>query len=70
VEPFSVQDSPLDQVPSPELPTMHKPLVIAPERLVVPCILDCSSPPPFVKKVHVVSSLLFLQGLIKSLDTW
>ena len=31
VEPCSVQDPPQDEVASPELPTVHKPLMIAPE---------------------------------------
>jgi hypothetical protein len=43
--------------------------VIAPERLVVPCILDCCSPSPLVDEVHVLATLLFLQVLIKSLDS-
>jgi hypothetical protein len=40
MEPFSVQYSPQDQIPDPKLPTMHEPLVVAPERLVVSCISD------------------------------
>ena len=49
---------------------MYKPFVVAPERLVVACISDCGLPPPFVDKVDVVSSELFLQGFIESLDLW
>ena len=70
MEPYSVQDSPLDQVPSSELPTVHEPLMIAPERLVVACISDCYSPPSFVNKVYVVTPQLFLHGFIKGLDPW
>jgi hypothetical protein len=55
VEPFSVQYSLKDQVPDPELPTMHKPLVVAPERLVVPCISDRRSPSALVDEVHVLT---------------
>jgi hypothetical protein len=55
VEPFSVQYSPQDQVPDPELPTMHEPLVVAPERLVVPCISDRRLPSVLVDEVHVLS---------------
>jgi hypothetical protein len=40
MEPFLVQYSPQDQIPNPKLPTMHEPLVVAPERLVVSCISD------------------------------
>jgi len=70
VEPFSVQDSPQDQVPCPELPTMHKPLVIVSECLVVTFISDCNSPPPFINEIHIISSQLFLHRLIKCLDPW
>jgi hypothetical protein len=34
---------------------MHKPLVVAPERLVVPCISDHRLPSAFVDEVHVVT---------------
>jgi hypothetical protein len=33
---------------------MHKLLVVAPERLVVPCILDHRSPSVLVDEVHVL----------------
>jgi hypothetical protein len=48
---------------------MHEPLMIAPERLVVPCVSDCGSPSSLVDEVHVLATLLFLQVLIKSLDS-
>jgi hypothetical protein len=48
---------------------MHEPLMIVPERLVVPCVSDCCSPPALVDEVHVLTTLLFLQALIKSLDS-
>ena len=70
VEPFSVQDAFEDQIPSPELPTMHESLMIAFERLVISCISDCRLPPSLVDEVDVVSPELFLQGFIKSLDPW
>ena len=70
VEPCSVQDPSQDEVASPELPTVHEPLMIAPERLVVACISDSCSPPSFVNEVHIVASQLFLHGLVKSLDPW
>ena len=54
----------------PELPTVHEPLMIAPERLVVACISNCCSPPSFVNEVHIVTPQLFLHGFIKSLDPW
>jgi hypothetical protein len=55
VEPFSVQYSPQDQVPDAELPTMHEPLVVAPERLVVPCISDRCLPSALVDEFHVLT---------------
>src|SRR6185437_9407296 len=55
VEPCSAQDPSEDEVASPELPTVHEPLMIAPERLVVACISDCCSPPSLINEVHVVT---------------
>jgi hypothetical protein len=49
---------------------MHKLLVVAPERLVVPCILDRRSPSALVDEVHVLTLSLFLHRLIKRLDPW
>ena len=70
MKPRSVQDPPQDEVASLELPTLHEPLMIAPERLVVVCISDCCSPPSLVNEVHIVTPQLFLHGFIKSLDSW
>jgi hypothetical protein len=44
---------------------MHKPFVIAPERLVVPCISDRCLAPSLVDEVDVIPSELFLQRFIK-----
>jgi hypothetical protein len=49
---------------------MHKPLVVAPERLVVPCIPNCHSPSTFVDEVHVLTPQLFLHRFIERLDPW
>jgi hypothetical protein len=49
---------------------MYEPLVVAPERLVVPCISDHRSPSALFDEVHVLTSLLFLHRLIKRLDPW
>ena len=70
MEPRSVQDPSEDEVTSPELPTVHEPLMIAPERLVVECISDCCSPPSLVNEVHVVTPQLLLHGFVKGLDPW
>ena len=68
VEPCSVQDPPQDEVASPELPTVHEPLMITPEHLVVACISDCGSPPLLVNEVHIVTPQLFLHGFVRNLD--
>ena len=70
VEPCSVQDPSQDEVASPELRTVHEPLMIAPECLVVACISDCYSPPSLVNEVHIIAPQLFLHGFVKSLDPW
>ena len=70
MEPCSAQDPSEDEVASPELPTVHEPLVIALERLVVACILDCCSPSSLVNEVDIVTPLLLLHGFVKSLDPW
>ena len=70
MEPCSVQDPPQDEVTSSELPTVHEPLMIAPERPVVACISDCCLPPSFVNEVHIVTPQPFLHGFIKILDLW
>jgi hypothetical protein len=49
---------------------MHEPLLVAPERLVVPCIPDGRLPPTFIDEVHVFTLQLFLHRLIESLDPW
>jgi hypothetical protein len=49
---------------------MHKPLVVAPERLVVPRISDRRLPSAFVDEVHVLTPKLFLHRLIERLDPW
>ena len=70
VEPRSVQDPSEDEVASPELPTVHEPLMIAPERLVVACVSDCCSPSSLVDEVDIITPLLLLHKFIKSLDLW
>jgi hypothetical protein len=47
---------------------MHEPLVVAHERLVVPCISDGRLPSTLVDKVHVFTPQLFLHRLLESLD--
>jgi hypothetical protein len=42
--------------PDPELPTMHEPLAVAPERLVVTCISDRCLPSALIDEVHILMS--------------
>jgi hypothetical protein len=49
---------------------MHKPLMVAPERLVIACISDCSPPSVLIDEIHVFTSYLFLHGFIESLNSW
>jgi hypothetical protein len=48
---------------------MHEPLMVTPERLVLPCISDCCLPSSLVDEVHILATLLLLQVLIESLDS-
>jgi hypothetical protein len=52
-----------------ELPTIHKPLVVAPECLAIPCISESWLPSPFVDKVNIIMSELVLHGFIVCLHT-
>jgi hypothetical protein len=52
-----------------EVPTMHKPLVIVPERLTVPCILESCLPSSFIDKVDIITLELVLSGFVVCLDT-
>jgi hypothetical protein len=49
---------------------MHDPLVVAPERLVVTCILGRRLPSAFVDEVHVLTPQPFLYRLIRRLGPW
>jgi hypothetical protein len=47
---------------------MHKPLVVALERLVVPCISENCLPSSFVNKVNIITPDLVLCGFIVCLN--
>jgi hypothetical protein len=51
-----------------ELPTLQKLLVIAPERLAVPCILESCLPSSFIKEVDIIMLELVLHGFVVCLN--
>jgi hypothetical protein len=57
------------QIIHPELSAMHKLLLIAPERLVIPCIFYSRLPSSFINKVNIFTPELILCGLVICLDT-
>jgi hypothetical protein len=52
-----------------ELPTIHEPLVIVLERLMVPCILESCLPSSFIDKVNIITPELVLRSFIVCLNT-
>jgi hypothetical protein len=48
---------------------MHEPLVIVPERLTVPRILESCLSSSLVNKVNMITSELVLRGFVVCLDT-
>jgi hypothetical protein len=48
---------------------MHKPVVIALEHLMVPCILESCLPSLFVDEVNIITPELILHNFIVCLDT-
>jgi hypothetical protein len=52
-----------------KLSTIHKLLVIVPERLVVPCILGSCLPSSFVDEVDIITPSLVLRGFVVCLNT-
>jgi hypothetical protein len=51
-----------------ELPAMHKPLLIAPECLAVPCIFNSRLASSFVNKVNIFTPELVLHGFVVCMD--
>jgi hypothetical protein len=61
--------APEHQIVHLELPTMHKPLVVAPECLAVPCISESCLPSLFVNEVDIITPELVQRGFVVSLNT-
>ena len=70
VQLLSVQYAAEDQVPCVQLPAVHEPLVMTPERLAVACIADRCTAPVFINEVDVFVVPLFLHTFIKKLYPW
>jgi hypothetical protein len=58
------------QVAHLELPITHEPLVIAPELLTIPCVLDSCLPSLLIDEIDVITLELVLCGFVICLDTW
>jgi hypothetical protein len=69
VQVFSGKYAPEHQIVYLELPTMHKPPMIVPERLAVPCISESCLPSCFIDQVDIIVSELVLHGFIVCLNT-
>jgi hypothetical protein len=52
------------QIIHPELPAMHKLLMIALKRLVIPCILERCLPSSFINKVNIITPELVLRDFV------
>jgi hypothetical protein len=60
---------PEDQIIHLELPTSHKSLVVAPERLLVACIFNSSLPSSHIYQVDILTPELVLCGFVVCLYT-
>jgi hypothetical protein len=69
VQAFTGKHVPKHQIVHLEMPTMHKPLVVALERLAVPCISESCLPSCFVDKVNIITPELVLHGFVVYLNT-
>jgi hypothetical protein len=63
------KNAPKHQIVHLELPTTHEPLVIAPERLTVPCVSKSCLPSLLVDEVDIIMPKLVLRGFVLCLDT-
>jgi hypothetical protein len=69
VQAFTGKYAPEHQIIHLELPTMHKPLVVAPERLEVSCISKSCLPSSFIDKVNNIWPELVLHDFVVCLNT-
>jgi hypothetical protein len=66
---FTGEYTPEHQIIHLELSTMHEPLLIMPERLMVLCILESCLPSSLINEVNINTPELVLRGFIVCLDT-
>jgi hypothetical protein len=58
-----------DQIIHLELPALHEPMVVAPERLPAACIFNSSLPSSLIDQVDILTSELVLRGFVTCLYT-
>jgi hypothetical protein len=68
VHSFTGKNVPEHQIVHLKLPTTHEPLVIAPERLSVPCILNNCLPSSLIYEINIITPELVLCGFVVCLD--
>jgi hypothetical protein len=66
---FTRKYAPEHQIVHLELPIIHKPLVIAPECLMIPCISGSCLPSSYVDEVDIIMPELVLRGFGVCLNT-
>jgi hypothetical protein len=65
---FTSKNVPEHQIVHLKLPTTHEPLVIAPEQLMAPCILESCLPSLLIDEVDIITLELILRCFIICLD--
>jgi hypothetical protein len=66
---FTDEYAPEHQIVHLELPTIHEPMVIALERLIVLCISKSCLPSSLIDEVDIITPELVLRGFVVCLDT-
>jgi hypothetical protein len=66
---FLSEHTPEHQIIHLELSATHEPLMVAPERLVVPHIFNSRLPSLLINEVNVITMELVLRGFVICLDT-
>jgi hypothetical protein len=67
--PSRLSNPPEDQIIHMELPALHEPLMVMPERLPVACIFNSSLPSSLIDQVDILTLELVLHGFVICLNT-